>query len=775
LAAFWESLTARNDAVFGPLGHHIRKGLRENPELLEPIEDLGLLARHRPLVESMMAAVFSPATWEQEYAAAMVPFRMQSFYGTPAFDRALRGPDGVLQGSVNADESTAVGVHVLSAYEIVLRQIYGIELGLDYPIVLSVPWPLVGFKRHFKLAFDPRFIEVRARGAVPPLPPNAAERIREALLDRQSLDAISPADQFVIAGFALLRAFDVTDHEVLSTLKRDLIDRESIVSNARFRALQDKLRILFRRPELQFGLAAIEGDRVLYLNHGARTDQACIFANSVHHRRQDFAGTIYERAVNEGRPAIVRDLAAQPRHTPLEELALQHGVRALLVAPLYYQDELIGTIALKSPRPGDFDTTHLPVLNEVLPLFSMAVKRSVDELEGRVQAFIKEKCTAIHPVVEWRFRQAVLHEFERHEGGSDGLPAEMEPIVFPEVYPLYALADIRGSATERARAIQADLLAQLALAENVLRAAHDVRQLPVLDHLAHRVGSHRVQVEVSLGAGDETGIIAFLRREIEPLFDHLQTFGGRVPERVDAYRRALDPTLGVVYVRRKAFEQSVTAISDEISAYLDLEEQAAQGMSPHYFEKQKTDGVDYTMYVGASLREDAAFDPLYLRNLRLWQLMVACGIAARVDRLKSRLPVPLDTTNLILVQHAPLAIRFRFDEKRFDVDGAYNARYEIVKRRIDKALIRGTTERLTQPGRIAIVYSQRAEAAEYRDYLEYLRQLGYLKPEIEDLEVEAVPGAPSMRALRVEIDLTRFPAEGTPPSSTLDALAAAGG
>jgi hypothetical protein len=108
------------------------------------------------------------------------------------------------------------------------------------------------------------------------------------------------------------------------------------------------------------------------------------------------------------------------------------------------------------------------------------------------------------------------------------------------------------------------------------------------------------------------------------------------------------------------------------------------------------------------------------------------------------------------------------------VDGAYNARYEIIKRRIDKALIQGTTERLTQPGRIAIVYSQRGEGAEYRDYLEYLQQLGYLGSVIEDLEVEAVPGSPSMRALRVEIDLARFPADG-PRSSAIDVLATAAG
>ena len=67
---------------------------------------------------------------------------------------------------------------------------------------------------------------------------------------------------------------------------------------------------------------------------------------------------------------------------------------------------------------------------------------------------------------------------------------------------------------------------------------------------------------------------------------------------------------------------------------------------------------------------------LYLRNLRLWQLMVTCGIARRTEAVLPRLTVPLVTTHLVLAHHTPLSIRFRFDERRFDVDGAYNVRYE---------------------------------------------------------------------------------------------------
>src|SRR5262249_2185311 len=170
----------------------------------------------------------------------------------------------------------------------------------------------------------------------------------------------------------------------------------------------------------------------------------------------------------------------------------------------------IGTFELVSAQPGDLNATHLPKLEEVLPLFSMAVQRSVEELDTRVQAMIKEKCTAIHPVVEWRFRKAVLNTIERHSASVPDAAAEMEPIVFENVYPLYGLADIRGSSVQRSVAIQADLLTQLGLAADVLRAASEVRSLPGLDELRYRVDQRIAQTQRILNSGDETGIAGFL-------------------------------------------------------------------------------------------------------------------------------------------------------------------------------------------------------------------------------------------------------------------------
>ena len=749
LIDFWTRM-AGEDSPKGAVARVIAEQVQKTPELLGPLSDCSVCERHEDVLDLLMAAAFPPAQWEHGYGAAMVPLQLHGFYATPPMERLLMTEDWHLKGRINLDATMVAAMRRAYAYAMVLEKVYGVELEIEVPLILTVADPDTGLDRHFSLLFDWTFVEVDVTGPLPALPADVRRRLQSNLLDTQGVSDLLPSDRFLLRGFTIVRAVEVTDQEVLSALKRDLIDRDSVVSKERFLGLETRLRTLFRRPNLKLGMGAIDGDRVLILNDFSSHEHACIFADSAHHDVSEFAGTIYMRTVQEGRPIIVKDLAAMPGRTPVEDSVLASGVRTLVVAPLHYQGRVIGTLELGSPEPDDFDGTLLPRLHEVLPLFAMAVQRSMDEFNARVQTEIKERFTAIHPVVEWRFRKAVLDELERT---GDAGAAELQPIVFDNVYPLYALSDIRGSSVHRERAIQADLLAQLALARDVVAAAYAPRRLPALDQLRYRIERHAEQIREHLAAGDEVGIIAFLRAEVESLFEHLGTFSEAVGTAIGAYRAALDPRLGAVYRQRRVFEESVTRIGDTIAAYLDLEEQAAQDIFPHYFEKQKTDGVDHQIYVGASLVEDGRFDPIYLKSLRLWQLMVACGIAARTDRLTAELPMPLQTTHLVLVQHTPMSIRFRFDEKRFDVDGAYDIRYEIVKKRIDKALIKGSAERVTQPGKLAIVYGQPGEAMEYRGYLEYLRHLGYVGGEIEEVELEELQGVHGLRALRVTVTL----------------------
>jgi len=757
LIAAWERVARQDAGLQAEMARTVLAGLERAPELRHPIDDPAVLDRHADLVGALMAEVFAPAAREDALGAAIPPFELRAFFATPPFRRLLTDGGGALRARVNLDPQAYATGRLLHAFSAVLARFHGLELELDYPIIFTAEDPDTGLERHVRIRYDTRFLEIRAARPVRPLSPEARARAQARATDVGALGELVRLEDFVFSGFVVVRAFDVTDQEVLAALGRELIDRATIVSDERFRGLQQKLRSLFRRPDLRLGLAAFQGPRVLILNYGCRLEHGCIFADSEHRLMSDFAGSIYQRAVTAGTPLLVEDLEGEPGRTKVEDALLDLGLRNVVVAPLVYQDRPIGTLELGSPTPGGLGPMAVLKLRQVLPLFAMAVRRTLDELEGRVQAVIKEQCTAIHPSVEWRFRRAVLDAIEQRREGD---VTELEPIVFRDVHPLYAATDIRGSSVQRNLAVQADLGAQLRLALAVVETAAAARRLPALDEVAYRIGRHAARLERGLASGDEALVLSFLRQHVEPLFEHLAGFAPAVRERIDAYRAALDPAAGSVYRQRRAYETSVTTVADTISAYLDAEEDVAQAMFPHYFERQRTDGVDYTIYVGGSLVESGEFDELYLRNLRLWQLMVACGIARRTEAVRAGLPVPLETTHLILAHHAPLSIRFRFDEKRFDVEGAYDIRYEVIKKRIDKAVVQGTGERVTQPGRIAIVYSQPGEGVEYRGYLEYLAARGYLRGEVEELALDELQGVQGLRALRVAVDLSAPAAAG---------------
>jgi hypothetical protein len=157
--------------------------------------------------------------------------------------------------------------------------------------------------------------------------------------------------------------------------------------------------------------------------------------------------------------------------------------------------------------------------------------------------------------------------------------------------------------------------------------------------------------------------------------------------------------------------------------------------------------------VGQSLAPQFEFDDIYVKNLKLWQITMLTKAARLSNTLEKKLPLPLETTQLILAHSIPLSISFRRKERKFDVDGAYNIRYEIIKKRIDKVHLKDSEERLTQPGKIAIVYSQQKELQEYLEYIEFLQNEKLLTENIEHLELEDTQGISGLKAIRVEINL----------------------
>jgi hypothetical protein len=66
--------------------------------------------------------------------------------------------------------------------------------------------------------------------------------------------------------------------------------------------------------------------------------------------------------------------------------------------------------------------------------------------------------------------------------------------------------------------------------------------------------------------------------------------------------------------------------------------------------------------------------------------------------------------------------------------------------------VKDTRERITQPHKIAIIYTQEKEEKEYQRYFDYLRSRGMIKDEAEHLEVEPLQGMQGLKALRITVN-----------------------
>ena len=750
LLDFWREKLTPKCPHMAEMFQVFEKRVLENPDLRGDIADTAAAAAHIDVLTPLMSVAFPSSTWDTEITGAFKPFTHELVYSTPGYRRHLVDAQGFIAGRRKEEPNNLDKLRRVKAYELILHRLYDIHQGRDSGFIRVVTDPETGLERHFQMTGDFQFVQVGAVGELPPLSEDARRLVIEHIADPDVLETVLPPKSFIFRGFTIVRAVEVTASEITSAIERDLIDQESIFSAEGFHRLQGRLKTLFGKPNLQAGLAAVQGDQVLVLSDGHQSAANCLFRNSSHIPIADLENSVWLQAADQEKILRIADLSQEPNLCPAEEDAVAHGVRSMLIAPLQFGGEAIGTFYVKTDRPSDLTAVDAEKLSHIAPLFSMALKRGMEDMNNEVQAVIKEKCTAVHPSVEWRFRQAALDHMERVRQGES---SEMEPIIFRDVIPMFAQSDIRGSSEARVHSIQADLTEQLTLAGRVMHAAADQKPWPLLKEFVYQIDQRTNRIAAGLSTEQESDALFFLQNEIAPTFDELRGFGPKVQRAIDAYRQAVDPDLGVVYRRRRAFEESVSTLNERLSGYLDQEQASAQAIFPHYFEKHQTDGLDYVIYLGAAMHPKGRLSPFFIKNLALWQLVVTCGLAWHSRQVQPELKIQLDTCHLILVNRSPLSIRFRYDEKRFDVDGAYDVRHEIVKSRLDKAMVKGGKERLTQPGQIAIVYSTPQEGHEIRQHIDYLQDRGYLTDRVEAMNLDDLPGVHGLKALRVGVNL----------------------
>lgn len=713
------------------------------PVLKKKITDYDILKQHEGLVQQLMVFVFNPMDCNTDIVAAFPPFEMEPIVSSSKFKDIISASHKKLEIASSSHEENELIPFIYQAYMMILDKVYDFKLPINMPFSFKVTDLNNQSVRYYNKNFNASHLRVKPIGKLKKLKPETIATLFDRDNDLDYWNELIPLDKFEFTGFMRFKYIDITREYVISELKSDLLDKNTIVSTEGYKRILEKVRSLMDNPLIRFGLASAKHVETEG-KHESFLWKPIIPQDNIKHT--DYEGSMYEKAYVEKRIILSSDLKEVEQNKITEKL-LDNGICSHAIVPLLIEGKVVGMLEFGSALPGSLSMLQIKMLYDLFPVFAIALKRAQEEWDDKVRALIQEEFTAIHPTVEWRFRQeasAILNNVDS--------TLVREPIIFEDIVPIYGASDIRGSSVERNKAIQADLTEQLEKAYEILAKEREIRDIPLLNDMAFKIGQHLRTVKKGLKAGDEVSIVEFLKKEIDPFLILLKERDVALQEPVDAYFEMLDPELHVLYKKRKDFEESLTLINDKVSEIIDDEQEKAQDVFPHYFEKYRTDGIEYNGYLGQSLVKDLNYNDMYLKNIRLWQLLVKVKIARKVKDIQPDLKTKLDITQLILVHSNPLSIAFRQDEKKFDVAGAYNIRYEITKKRIDKAMVNGTNERLTQVGKIAIIYSHANEITEYKRYIEYMIAQGFLTNKVEELELEDLKGASGLKALRVEVD-----------------------
>jgi hypothetical protein len=546
---------------------------------------------------------------------------------------------------------------------------------------------------------------------------------------QQVLRQLNP-QTYQATGTVLVEGMDVTDRELAQRVTHLLLGRESILHPHRFSQANALMKRLFRAQDSLILTAEAAAAKIfLDLDRPERTVLPYAVA--------DLQDSALFQAACRGEVLTVPSLSAQ-NASPCEQLLWQRGARSLLVLPLVVRPtrlqsashQLMGLIALASDRLDDFDSQDEYYAAALVPALTVAMRHTV-----------QERFTNIHESVRWRFEE----EAERR---SLGLTPE--PVVFQNVYPLYGISDIRGSSNERNRAIQADLTAQFHLATTIIEAVCAATDSAFVQQFRLDLADQLDTLAAGVTVDAEVTLMRYLQENVEAHFDFFKQQGDAAIAAIAAYEAALHPEQGCVYEARAAYDQTINQINQTLREVWHRWQQTMQTITPHYCDIEATDGIDHMIYAGQAI--DEQFTPFHLQSLRYEQLRAVCDCARTGFQIKAQQQTDMDLTHLVLVQHVTVDITHDENTERlFDVRGTRDTRYEIVKKRIDKAIDAQTQARITQPGCLTLVYSTAEEWQEYRQYLRYLQREGWVGPEMVQGEVEPLQGVTGLRFARVQV------------------------
>jgi len=750
---YLEDRAANPHSIKSAFLQFVLEQFRKHPEI-EADLTLEKIMQRPHLLDLIYATLSVSVENEQDQLWALcAPIAPLIFYGTDAFyellldEKTCQLKQEVLETQLEIIQTKRPEL----IYTLILNKLYNFENAFKPELVRTLIDPATGLMKYYRLNFDTRFLDVSAKKEIPALNAEKIQSILHELKPLETLFQLLPVTDFVFTGLSVVTMSDVTAQYSIENIKNIIVNKGIIEGDSYYNGIIDSLKSLIQTGDIEFGLLPLlKVNNKLVFNEFVCCHSILISSALKHGIAEDAYLSVAENYFRNPRLLFFKTIEPedQARQIFLKFLH-EDGVQSYALLPIFYNNRLAGVLEVYSNRPGVLNERLFTRLDPAIPLVAQVLQGNIDDFNNHIEEIVKEKFTSLQPAVQWKFNEAAWL-YMKKSIHSKKSPV-MDSIFFKEVYPLYGAVDIRNSTIERNNALKKDLEAHYALLQHTLGAIRDKTNLPIIGELLYKC-KKRFDAILDVDKGnEEISVHDFLQNEVDPVLAYFKRTNAATVSVVDEYYAAVDPESGMASENRRQLERSMEMITSSINNYLELFISEQRQSFPFYFEKFRTDGIEYDIYIGQAIYPEMPFDLLYLRNLRLWQVASMAAIAKITYLLKPQLPKQLETTQLIFSNSHTIDICFRNDERRFDVDGAYNIRYQIIKKRIDKVCLKGTNERLTQTGKIAVIYFNNKDAEEYIKYIQYLQDHNALLNDLEEVELEELQGVRGLKALRVGV------------------------
>lgn len=705
-------------------------------------------------VYEIVYQLLNPPMMEEadNYWGLSVPFSPTIFYSSDSLYSLMNTSldpldDEGIHGEEHMDKNT---IKTIIIYNLVLKKLYNIEMSekdiLKYRFNPNMEDDKVIY---FGIDYNSDFLEVNYEGVLPDL--NVAQYSCKLTNAKQLLAQLQeelPLEKITIKGISILKLKDITTSFLKDKIRGLLISNK--IKKTPHRVFADTFKGLLGNNKLDIILSpllVINKRIVQDLWEGLDEDFRAILDK--YNMKKEVFFKIIEEYTNHPNTIFHKNLQniCATEKSKITD-SLDSSIKGVLIRPVFSNHtKMVGAIAIFADQENMINEDVLSKLEDVVPLLEQLFETGINSYIGQVTEVLKNKFTSIQPSVEWKFTDAAIQYL--HDKRIERHPA-MKNIHFENVYPIYGAVDIRDSTIERNSANAEDYKVQIESAIDLLEQINVEAPISITGELIFKAKKWMDFIEGGISSDKESELIKFLDKEIGIFVSQFGSSSKVLSEMTAQYFKDKQPN-GRFHNNVLDIEKTFKILNSSIASLLDQMNDKVQEAYPCFFERYRSDGLEYNFYIGQSISPEKIYSDIYLKNLQLWQVNTMAIIGKITEELQPQLPHPLRTTQLIFVHSNTIDISFRNDEHRFDVEGTYNIRYEIVKKRIDKAIIKNTQERLTQPGKIAIVYFFKKDVEEYISHIKYLQDKDIFVDDLEDVELDDLQGVTGLRAIRVSI------------------------